>query len=123
MNIAIGYIGAKANSQVYSAKDALIDGAKRFAVGSGTALLAPVLGITTAITTIARIARGALTGMGTGFISNAIEKGTRIAIGDEEEWSNSQFAFSGLLGCLVVLRGQEWEESRRNLCLKYVIKC
>jgi len=36
--------------------------------------------------------------MGTGLISNALDQGTRIAIGDQEEWSNSQFAISGLAG-------------------------
>jgi RHS repeat-associated protein len=97
VNIAIGYIGAKVNNQEYSAKDALIDGVIGFAVGSGAALLAPVLGITTATTT-GRIVQGALTGMGTGFTSNALDQGTRIAIGDQEEWSNSQFAFSGIGG-------------------------
>jgi len=98
VNIAIGYIGAKINNQDYTAKNALIDGALGFAVGSGAALLAPALGITTATTTTGRIVQGALTGMGTGFTSNALDQGIKIAIGDQEEWSNSQFVFSGLGG-------------------------
>ena len=98
VNIAIGYIGAKINNEEYTAKDALIDGAIGFAVGSGAALIAPALGLTTAVTTSGKILQGAISGISTGLASNALDQGTRIAIGDQDDWSNKQFITSGIGG-------------------------
>lgn len=69
-----------------------------FAVGSGAALLAPILGLTSATTIGGKIVSGAISGSGTGLVTNALTQGTDIATGKQSEWDNQAFALSGLAG-------------------------
>ncbi|GJM65027.1 SpvB/TcaC N-terminal domain-containing protein [Persicobacter diffluens] len=98
VNITVGYASAKIKGEKYSGMDALRDGAIGFAVGSGAALLAPALGLTSATTLGGKIISGAIVGSSTGMTSNALTQKWNISAGKQEEWNNSQFVTSGIVG-------------------------
>lgn len=98
VSVGAGLISAAINDEEYSWKDAGVDFGVGFAIGSGAALLAPVLGITAASSVGAKVAFHGGYGMATGLLVNAGEQGYNLITGSQNEWDIQASVISGTVG-------------------------
>ena len=120
VNVGIGYVAASITGEEYTWNDAGKDFVVGFAIGLGTALLAPMIAPAgKVITTGHKIIAGSLVSGAESALNNTVEQALEIKSGERERINGQEVLGSGLWGMLTGAAGA-WGGSKVSKFMKSI---